>query len=379
VAVTATGACTTTTYYFQPTPVDLGAPLNTQYVASTTALGTTEATLAAISNGSANIVDVASFYLEPPAASQVDFGVGGSVSTTFWFSKAGANAVVVGYVYKVTAAGVETLLGQSAATPFNGNTTPSTLTFSVPVSGQSLPAGSRLRWRYTVASSHASNPTTVTAYFGTSTRSPVSSTSFCTTAPANPTIDKQVDKLLATPGDALAYTIRFANSGQSNMMSSQIVDTLPAGVTFTSATMNGSAITPAISGQQLTFAVQSSDAVAAGQVTGGQSGTLVIDAAVSSPFTGAGTTLTNSVSFTSAQTTAITDSIVTTLQRPSVTISKSADDTSLAPGGTVTYALDVLNAGPGTASNVTHCRSRPTSPASPTAPASTVSSSIRTP
>jgi uncharacterized repeat protein (TIGR01451 family) len=181
-----------------------------------------------------------------------------------------------------------------------------------------------------------------------------SNSNFCTTAPPNPTLDKQVDKLVAAPGDTLTYTIRFGNAGGTNMTAAQIVDTLPAGVTFVSSTLNGSAATAAsVSGQQRTYNVRSSDTATVGQVTAGQSGTLVITATVSAPFTGPSDTLTNSVSMTSGQTSSTSDTIVTSLQRPSVTITKSASQTLLVPGDTVTYTLRVLNSGPGTAANVT--------------------------
>ena len=138
------------------------------------------------------------------------------------------------------------------------------------------------------------------------------------------------------------------------MTAAQIVDTLPSGLTFASATLNGSAATAAsVTGQQRTYDIQSSDTATSGQVTAGQSGTLVITGTVSAPFTGASDTMTNSATLTSTQTSSTADTMVTTLQRPSVTITKSADRTLLVPGDTVTYSLNVLNSGPGTASNVT--------------------------
>ena len=247
----------------------------------------------------------------------------------------------------------------STTTPFTGSSK-GLFSFSVTPSG-TLQAGHRLLWIYTFASSNNQSVTLYVQFGGTTsntasggTTAALSKSDFCTTAPASAILDKQVDKLVAAPGDSLAYTIRFGNAGGTNMTSSQVVDTLPNGVTFTSATLNGSAVSPAsTSGQQYTFSVRSSDTATAGQLTAGQSGTLVLNASVSSPFTGASGTLTNTAALTSTQTSQISDAITTTLLRPSVSIAKSASDTSLVPGNSVTYTLQVLNAGPGAASNVT--------------------------
>ena len=102
-----------------------------------------------------------------------------------------------------------------------------------------------------------------------------------------------------------------------------------------------------------TFNVNSSDTGTAGQVTGGQSGTLVITATIDSPLAGGITSLTNSAGLVSTQTTAVTDTTVTAVLRPDVTVSQSAGRTLVGPGDTVTYTFIIINSGTGSATNVT--------------------------
>ena len=232
-------------------------------------------------------------------------------------------------------------------------------TFTVTPSG-ALQAGHRLLWIYTFASANTQDVTLYLQFGGTvtnpasgGTTAAISKSRACTTAPASPVLNEQVNLVVAAPGATLVYTIAFANAGGTNMTGAQIVDTLPSGVTFTSATLNGSPITPTGAGQVRTFAVRSTDTAVAGQITAGQSGTLVVTALVTQPFTGSSDTMVNGVALTSSQTSGIADSVTTTLERPSVTIGKSVSDTSLVPGDTVTYTLNVVNGGPGVASNVT--------------------------
>src|SRR5207245_7572355 len=106
------------------------------------------------------------------------------------------------------------------------------------------------------------------------------------------------------------YTLTFANTGQTMATGTQVVDTLPTGVTFVSATLNGASVTPSESGQQLTFSnVKSSTDATAGEVSGGASGTIVINATVGSSSSG---TLANVASLSSTQTSAVTATAMTT-------------------------------------------------------------------
>jgi len=340
------------TYYFRDTTANVGNA-GTQRIANTTAVtvSDTGATASGTSPGSATEAELVTFYQDPPTSQEVSFN--GTLTSTMWVSRSGgAPAVLTGWVYDHNPAnGAETLLGSGSGT-FNGNSV-TQFSFNVAVSG-TLAVGHRLRWRYSFHSQNTNSTVSLNLLYGGAVTSTLrdSNSSFCVTAPATPTLDTQVSALVAVAGDTLTYTIPFGNAGATNMTSSQIAVTLPAGVSFTSATLNGVAATPSSAGQVHTFAVKSS-AAAAGTVAGGGTGTLVVVAAISQPFTGAGTTLTTSAAYSSTQTAAITDAASTTLLTPAVTISKAVSASLLHPGDTVTYTLDVLNAGPGSAPGVT--------------------------
>jgi uncharacterized repeat protein (TIGR01451 family) len=351
VAITGLGdVCST--YYFRDTQVNVGTAGN-QRIANTvpvTALETGQ-TVTGTSPGSATEIQLADFFQDPPTASEVSFN--GTLSSSMWVLRSGGpQAVLSGFVYDHDpATGAETLLG-SGSSSFNGNSL-TLFSFDVPVSG-TLAAGHRLRWRYSFHSNNVNTGVDLSLLFGGTASAGLrdSRSSFCVTAPATPALDVQVSQLVAVAGDTLTYTVPFGNAGVTNMTASQLVMTLPAGVSFTSATLNGVSATPSSAGQQHTFAVNSS-AAAAGTIAGGGAGTLVLVGTISQPFTGGGTTLTATAALSSAQTTAVIDAATTTLLTPSTSLSKSVSDSLLVPGDTVTYTLDVLNAGPGSASAVT--------------------------
>ena len=339
------------TYYFRDLSVPVGAA-GSQRIANTTATVLADAGATAIntSPGSATEVELVTFYQDPATSNQVDFN--GQISSNMWVSRSGgAPAVVTGYVYDHNpATGAETMLG-SGSSSFNGNTV-TLFAFNVPVSG-TLAAGHRLRWRYSFHSQNTNSSVSLSVLYGGGVGGTLrdSNSQFCVTAPATPVIDTDVDRLVASPGDALVYTTAFANTGATGMTTSQIAFTLPAGVAFTSATLNGSPVSPSSAGQVHTFAVQSTGG-AAGTVVGGGSGTLVVHASLAVPFTGAGSALVGQAALSSTQTSPVVDSATTALFTPSLTVTKTADDTLVGAGDVVTYAIEVLNGGLGSAAGV---------------------------
>ncbi len=88
-----------------------------------------------------------------------------------------------------------------------------------------------------------------------------------------------------------------------------------------------------------------------GSVAAAASPTLTITAATTLGMTQS--TVTNTATLTDSYTPNITSSASTVLARPNVLISKRASATSLVPGGTFNYAINVVNAGIGSASGVT--------------------------
>lgn len=86
---------------------------------------------------------------------------------------------------------------------------------------------------------------------------PVNSNTVSTLLLLAPTILKTVDKLIASIGDTLTYTVTITNIGLSAISNLPFSDTIPAGATFTagSFTANGTAATPTLTGSTLTFTI----------------------------------------------------------------------------------------------------------------------------
>jgi len=346
------------TYYFSADTANVGFD-GVQQIATTTVPTGSGTNTEVITPADLSYIEALRFYTDPATANAVDFS--GDLTTTFYLDRVNGNGITIQtnvYDYD-SATGGTVLLGtneQSFVGSAKGQLTP----FTVSLSG-SLEKGHRLLWVYNVKSNNGGSNTVYLQYGGTVTN-PVSggtvnadsNASFCVSPPASLIIDKQVDQLTASPGDSLVYTILFSNTGQSNATGAQVVDTLPTGVSYVSASLNGSAAVPAsVSGQDYTFNVNSSDTGSPGQVTGGQSGSLTITVTVDSPLSSSITSLDNSADLESTQTAVVSDSASTSLLRPDVTVSKTASHTLVAPGDTVTYTFTIINSGTGSASNVT--------------------------
>ncbi len=111
---------------------------------------------------------------------------------------------------------------------------------SVDLTGKTLTAGHRLRWRFTAQNISNLPASAITLEYDSTIRP--SRSNYCEKAPG---------------------TI--------------ITDTLPSGITFQSATLNGNPVAPlGNSGQSYNFLVNSTDTTDPGQVTAGQAGVLVV-------------------------------------------------------------------------------------------------------
>lgn len=167
--------------------------------------------------------------------------------------------------------------------------------------------------------------------------------------PLVPTFDLVLSKTgLAevAPGGNLTYTINVSNAaGPSDATGLVISDTLPAGVTFVSGTINGQPAT--INGNVVTFN--------AGTLAAGASVSATLTVTVSAGATGA---LTNTATVTAAEnetnTANNTDTAVTTLV-PDVdlTVQKAVSLTDAQVGTELTYTITVTNSGTSTATSVT--------------------------
>jgi uncharacterized repeat protein (TIGR01451 family) len=346
------------TYYFSAATANVGFD-GIQQIATTTIPTGAGTNTQVITNPDRSYKEALRFYTDPATANALEFS--GDLTTTFFLDRVNGGGITIQtnvYDYDSNT-GTTVLLGTNEQS-FLGNAKGQLTPFTVTLSG-SLEKDHRLLWVYNVKSNTSGSDTVYLQYGGTVTN-PISggtvnansNAAFCVSPPANLIIDKQVDQLTASPGDTLVYTILFSNTGQSNATGARVIDTLPPGVTYVSATLNGSAAVPAsISGQDYTFNINSSDTATPGQVSGGQSGSLAITVTVDSPLPGSITTLENSAELDSDQTAAVIDTANTSLLRPEVTVSKNASHTLVAPGDTVTYTFTIINSGTGPATNVT--------------------------
>lgn len=359
-------------YYFRNSLLNVGAVAGSQLIATQSAAAPTGAGGSKqVTVVGTNYVTALEFYTDPVTASSVTFN--GVITSYIYVDRANGPGLQVRtevFDYN-TATGALTAIGAASTISMGGNTK------GLVVDGSGNPPtfnatgtlqkGHRLMFRYSVQSANANQSfEALFQYDGSAVPNSISSPStttnapsrgeFCVTPPASLAFQKTVDKSSVTGGvqTALQYTLAFSNTGQTKATGVEIVDTLPTGVSFVSATLNGGAITPAQAGQQLTFTgVRSSTDATAGEVSGGASGSLVIQANAGASATGA---LTNTASISSTQTTPTTASATTYVQggsgTPQLAVQLSADRTAAAPGDTVTYTVTLLNVGTAAASNV---------------------------
>ena len=332
------------TYYFRAAQVAVGAGTDggSRLTATTAAATGTTATTISVAGGATG--EVARFYQDPTNSAATNFA--GNIDISLYITKASSPLNIDAVVYDYDpVAGTKTQLGTASYRNNGQQQTNALNTFSIAASG-TLTSGHRLLW---VFQGSSNNPWSIQY---DATGSPSQST-FCVAPPPSPVLDARVDKLFVAPGGTLQYTIPFANTGQASMTSATLINTLPDGVTFSSATINGTTVSPtATSGQQLTFAATSTGA-ASGTVAGGGSGTLVINAVVQTSTAPTIKTLRDTVILRSSQIQDVSASATTALLRPQVSISKSADKTLLIPGDTVTFNLRVQNTGDAAAAGVT--------------------------
>lgn len=154
------------------------------------------------------------------------------------------------------------------------------------------------------------------------------------------TIDKAVDRTVASAGDDLLYTLRYANHTTIAQTGVVVRDVVPAGTAYIAGSAQPSAGFTA-SGQALTWALQT--------VLPGASGTLTfrvhIDAGVAND-----ARLTNIATIESDRLPATSSApVTTTLIFPTLTLAKSATPAMTQVGGHVSYSVLVTNSGSGTA------------------------------
>ncbi|MFK7736190.1 MAG: SdrD B-like domain-containing protein [Pirellulaceae bacterium] len=165
----------------------------------------------------------------------------------------------------------------------------------------------------------------------------------------NPSIDlvvtkaDSIDPVIA--GNSLVYTVIVTNNGPSQATNVSLTDTLPAGVTFTSATSTQGTATNA--GGVVTADI--------GALASGASATVTINVGVDSTTTG---TINNTASVTATETE--TDTSNNSVTEPTtvntsvdLALTKTESTDTVATGSALAYTILVTNNGPSTATGVT--------------------------
>lgn len=86
---------------------------------------------------------------------------------------------------------------------------------------------------------------------------PINSNTVSTVLLIAPTLLKAVDKLTASIGDTLTYTVTITNAGLNPLTNLPFTDNIPAGATFVtgSFTVNSTAATPTLTNNTLTYTI----------------------------------------------------------------------------------------------------------------------------
>lgn len=358
------------TYYFRKGEDSVGSD-GTQKLATTTpvpVLGDTggSTTLTGPTGNSGTWSSALSFYQDP--ASSKGVSLSGNLTATMYSDRGpGLGIEVRTTVYDYNSeTGARIQLGQGT-TSFLGSSG-GKLNLTVPfTTGAVLPKDHRMLFTYEVRSSQPNATANIQfQYDGTVPNSQTSGSTFadsnayyCVLPPANLTLDKRVDQSYVSAtgtGRTLTYTIGYANTGATAASGVKITDTLPAaGIPSATCSVSGSAHFTgcSVSGGQVTFHNGSGGGVS---IPAGASGSVSITATLANTLTM--TQLRNSATISSTETQDLSATATTLVGRDdpqgnaNLVISKSASDTLLLPGDSVTYILTALNAGTKTATNI---------------------------
>ncbi|MHB8828971.1 MAG: DUF7507 domain-containing protein [Syntrophales bacterium] len=147
-------------------------------------------------------------------------------------------------------------------------------------------------------------------------------------------LEKTADSEPVADGASLTYTLRHENSGNAPASGVKVVDTLPAGLIFQSASAGGAYLA---ADRTVTWNL--------GTSSPGNSGTLTVTVQVQAGLA-VGTRIINTASISSAEGPAETATLTTTVGAGSnLILTKSATPAKVAPNGVITYSLFCRNSG----------------------------------
>lgn len=154
-------------------------------------------------------------------------------------------------------------------------------------------------------------------------------------------LEKTADSDPVAPGTVFNYTLRYENTGNALAMGVAVIDTLPANVTFQSASAGGIYSAAA---HTITWNV--------GEIASGTGGFLTVTVQVQADLL-TGTSIVNSASITCTEGAAATATLTTVVGSGSnLVLEKSGAPSAVAPDGTINYNLSYRNIGNQTAQRV---------------------------
>jgi uncharacterized repeat protein (TIGR01451 family) len=266
--------------------------------------------------------------------------VGSSLSYTLNYGNSGNGTAANVSIVDTLPAGVSFVSASPAPASVSGQT----LTWNL--GNVAAGATGTITINTTVTSSAANSVTNNVTISTTTTEITTSNntSTFTSTVPRPNVYTSKTGPTTATVGSSFSYSVSYGNNGNSVAAGVVLVDTLPAGVSFVSA----SPAPTSVSGQTLTWNL--------GNVAAGATGTISINVQSSATLANGAVVVNNvAISTTSGgdNPNDNSGSSTTTLQRADVTISKSSPTTfPVLSGQTVTYYLDYGNNGPAAAANV---------------------------
>jgi len=181
------------------------------------------------------------------------------------------------------------------------------------------------------------------------------------TAPANLTVSKTVDAPQVAPGGPVSWTITVTNNGPGTARNTAVEDTLPAGVTLNSTTVTGAA--DDCSGDPVVLCLL-------GDLPAGTTATLLIQATVDTTTQG---TLTNSAAATTPDESNPQDNVAQAdtevVAAADVSVVKTVTGPAPVAGGSVSWSIQISNAGPAPAPDVVLTDALPAGLGDPALPA----------
>jgi uncharacterized repeat protein (TIGR01451 family) len=266
--------------------------------------------------------------------------VGSSLSYTLDYGNSGNGAAANVVIVDTLPAGLSFVSASPAPTSVSGQV----LTWNLGTLAANATGSISINTTVTSSAANSVVNNVVISTTTTETNTGNNTSSFTSTVPRPNVYTSKTGPTTATVGSSFSYTVSYGNNGNSVASNVVIVDNLPVGLTFVSATPAPTTV----NGQTITWNL--------GNVAAGATGTISINVQSSATLANGAVVVNNvAISTTSGgdNPNDNSGSSTTTLQRADVSVTKSSTTTfPVLSGQTVTYHLDYGNTGPAAAANV---------------------------